>query len=353
MGKEGAFATIVAAVTQTAICLVVLMAARPVGADEYAQYTIRLGSHPVFETAFAHDGRTFAATQLDRITLHDAADGKSVRTIISRSPLRTMDRYADWISALAFSPDGEVLAGGRADGSICLWSLRGEDKPVLLKGHNDWVLCLCFSPDGKWLASGGRDNQVLVWDWRKRSVKMSLKGHGSWVECIAFSPDGAQLASGSDDNTVRMWDLNTGQELRKLSAWQGGIITCVTFSADAQSILAGSHKEMVWMWDTKTGRETGRLDGHTAALSGIHVLRGSRLAISSAGDGLLILWDLERKKPLTSVRTSVRSIDSMAVSPDETAVICGRQDGSVQLIRLDRVLKKLKEGNGEHSPSGP
>ena len=71
-----------------------------------------------------------------------------------------------WL-AMAFSPDGQNLAIGSAEGTISLWSVAQPNQPRLrfhLPGHRGTITSLVFDTQGRRLASAGTDPLVEVWD---------------------------------------------------------------------------------------------------------------------------------------------------------------------------------------------
>src|SRR5436190_12954578 len=87
--------------------------------------------------------------------------------------------------------------------------------------HANKVSAVAFSPDGKLLASasgdeGSRDNTIRLWDVVSGAQRRCLTGHQYGVYCVAFSPDGKLVVSGSHDSAIRFWDVATGNEVRRL-----------------------------------------------------------------------------------------------------------------------------------------
>src|SRR5207249_650009 len=83
-------------------------------------------------------------------------------------------------------------------------------KQRTLLGHLSPLSAVAFSPDGKLLASCGADQVVKLWDAQTGHEVRSLRGHTDWISAVAFSPDGRTIVTASVDRTVRLWE-NTNQ----------------------------------------------------------------------------------------------------------------------------------------------
>ncbi|MDE3091595.1 MAG: PD40 domain-containing protein, partial [Chloroflexota bacterium] len=97
----------------------------------------------------------------------------------------------------------------------------GISLPLLrtLIGHRNNINAIAFSPDGTMLASASSDS-VLLWRVSDGTLLRTLRREGGGGESVsvAFSPDGARLASGTTgtDASIHLWRVSDGSLLHTL-----------------------------------------------------------------------------------------------------------------------------------------
>ncbi len=78
--------------------------------------------------------------------------------------LRSFEIQPSPISAIAFSPDGNILAVGANAGEVRLYKVADAVKLQTLKGHKGGIFAIAFRPDGKTVATGGFDGKVRIFE---------------------------------------------------------------------------------------------------------------------------------------------------------------------------------------------
>ncbi|MBE3561498.1 MAG: PD40 domain-containing protein [Ktedonobacteraceae bacterium] len=126
------------------------------------------------------------------------------------------------VKAVAWSPDGKLIASGDLYGNISIWRTASGETTLRYTGHSGRITALAWSPDGRFIASSsasgawsalaGRraDYSVHVWHADSGKLLCQYTQHTAPVTALCWSPDGKQIASTGDDMTVRVWQPQTG-----------------------------------------------------------------------------------------------------------------------------------------------
>jgi WD40 repeat protein len=194
------------------------------------------------------------------------------------------------ILAIAFSPDGHLLAASDSSGEIRLWCVQNQQCLMTCSGHSNWVRAIAFSPDGRYLASSSDDRTLKIWDVQTGSCVRTI-GAGIHSFGLSFSPDGRYLASSSANHLIYYWDWQTGACVREFAGHQDWSIA-VKFDPHGHKLISASADRTVRVWDLASGDCELILAGHDHWVTTIDCSADGQTILSGSLDGSLRLWDL-------------------------------------------------------------
>ena len=124
--------------------------------------------------------------------------------------------YENYTSAVAFSPDGKILAVCATDNRIYLMNPSTGEEIAQLSGHHWYPWALAFTANSKMLYSSGWDGSIRRWDVAARK-QLALPAGVRATGVVAASPDGRTLAYEIDSGAIRLIDAESGKERRTLA----------------------------------------------------------------------------------------------------------------------------------------
>ena len=293
--------------------------------------------------AFSADSETLVSgDEYETIRLWDTATGK-LKSVLNW-------KHGTSTHTLAFSPNGRFIASGHYDG-VKLWDNTVKPKQqtedaigdyqhtLEIRGHKDYVSKLAFSPDGKTLLTGSKDGTIQAWDTATGSHRYTVTGHIEGTRDLMFNLNGDTLISLNNpfnppgNFQQQRWDLNTGAQLS--TRFLGINAYSMTLSPDGKMLAAHdiSNKGVLWDINTDPPLIIDRFILKGDPIAGLNAkftfsADAEMLATGSADgemsarggeDGLVHVWDLTVSKKVRhrfTVKGHNYGLQMVAFSPD-------------------------------------
>jgi WD40 repeat protein/tetratricopeptide (TPR) repeat protein len=299
------------------------------------------------------------------VKIHDAMTGQELYSIPTKS----------YVLGLAFSPDGQHLAGTQ-DG-IQVWDARTgaavsrvpakPEVPVQKKPTEDFISplqlghprFLTYSPDGRYLVHVFGNNRhgrsapligrIEVFGIKGQQVT-TLSGPRQFGN-VSFSRTGRLLASGCDDGSIHLWDTSSWQEVRSLRAhWPLPHATTiagltVAFGPDenaagnGQPLLASSSQDgVILLWNAATGERLARFRADTGPVSALAFSPDGRFLISGGEKGTITVWDARIGEERATYRGHTSAISGLAINSEGTRLV----SGDMQTVKLWDLTRRVE-----------
>lgn len=225
------------------------------------------------------------------VQLWDVEAGKAVRT---------MDGHASRVGALAWN--GHILSSGSRDTSIINHDVRIRDHSVgKMNTHTQEVCGLAWSPDGQYLASGANDNSLCIWDGATSCQSQdaqpvhNLREHLAAVKALAWSPHERNLLAsggGTADRTIKFWNASSGTLVNSIDT--GSQVCALQWSPFEKEILSshGYAENQLTLWKYPTMARMKEFKGHIERVLHMACSPDGSMVCSGAADETLRFWNI-------------------------------------------------------------
>lgn len=179
---------------------------------------IRNVGQRVFALSFSPDQQTLAVGcgepgRSGEVRLVDFASGE-VKGVVARGQ--------DVVLDIAYRPGTPELAVASADSSIRIINTQTLSDVHAIASHADWVTSVAWSDDGSILASGSRDKSAKVYDGATGELKASYQGHGAAVRSVSILADNQQVVSVGADNKLHRWSIEGAKKVAEVALGSEG-----------------------------------------------------------------------------------------------------------------------------------
>ncbi|KAB8161219.1 protein kinase [Streptomyces sp. 3MP-14] len=279
---------------------------------------------------------------------------------------------------LCVTDDGRLILCSRG-GLIWVWDDATGEVRHILAGHTNSVTALSAPPDGRRALSASIDGTVRVWDLATGRALRTLRGAGGTVTSVRAVLDGRHAVS--LDRAARVWELATGRCLRtvtpasavgvdpdglrlphltpsgevRAAAWRSFVAGSFQIARprDLRHLLESDAEVAALVERAHAAIEAGDAAGALAPLRQARATPGHERAapVLAAWRGLHAYGTraaLRTAREETVIDAFRVQVDSVALTPDGTGVVCGTNDGRVQLRALSdgRLVRELGEVRG-------
>ncbi len=309
----------------------------------------------ILAVAIAPDAKTIVSLQgLDKPTLfmHDSATGRELRRL--ELPFAISHLYNAY-RLLAFTPEGNAIAVISDRNVVHLVDFK-SGKTIREFAHDQDLSAVAFSPDGTLMAAGGMEFEkgtsfARLWDVETgNELRRLVHVRSGQIYALAFSPDGKTVVSGSNGHgNARLFDVATGKERAFFNGSHP--IHSVAFAPDGKSIAAAS--DCIRLYDALTGKERLHIDRNANFLQ----FTDGGKTLTGAVMGAIYRWDTATGKALTPESAGDSIVRQILVNSDGTRVFTrgGNGDAHVWDGANGKHLRGFQfdsRGNVAKSPDG-
>jgi WD40 repeat protein len=292
--------------------------------------TLASGRGAVHTLALSPDGKSLAVatpTGPGEIRFFDTDNGKE---------LRQLPWGKGRVESLAFGAEGKTLAVGGLNNAFALYDAETGKEIHPFRSNNlfSYVTSVAFSPSGKVLASSIQLPSIVLWGVTSGKELRRLDGVASGTKQIVFSPDGKMLAAASNDNVVRLWDVESGTELNN----DGGLtapVQSIQFLADGKTVVAADTARNLCAWDVATSKNLGHLRGTLSGQMGSWGLAADGKSIVYFGNGRMRYWDPIAAKEIKSLENPSQFVYQSAFSQDGRILAINENNLAIRIRNLE------------------
>lgn len=255
----------------------------------------------------------------------------------SSQELHTLEAGSDWVSRVAWSPNGRYLAAS-AGRKLSIWDCADSaNTPVLVQRSPDQestIADIAWKPGVDNTLASCAYNGLTFWSPLSAEPVKRFDWKGSML-ALSWSPDAKYIATGNQDSTVQFWIIATGKELH-MSGYVAKIRELAWDSRSRYLASGGSATIVVWDCSGKgpAGSKPYLLDYHSRLLTQLCYQPQGSLLASGCQEGLVAIWRPEKdQRPLATAHLGAH-VTQLSWAASNKRLAAANSEGLVTMLRL-------------------
>jgi WD40 repeat protein len=235
--------------------------------------------------------------------------------------------------ALAFAPDGSLLATGGRAGSLIVWDVARRTPDPGVSVCAGPVVGLSFTSDGRALLAGlrsqrygGEPGRLLCWNIRPAHALECLDWCGD-IESVAIAPARDLLAIAGQYRGVELWEV--GRRRQEPSFWMPSRVRSLCFSPGSARWLAVASGRLIQVWNVDQRQWSVQCKGHRADVFALAFDPTARVLLSGSADRSVRLWEVATGRQLAAWDWQIGAIHTVAFSVDGMTAAAGGEKPEV------------------------
>jgi WD40 repeat protein len=249
--------------------------------------------------------------------------------------------------SLAASPTGARLAVGIEGGGIKIVDAVTGATLKQLTAHPQDAKALAWSPNGQILASGDESARIRFYDTKTWTFR-EIRPHTKAIQTLSFNAAGTMLASTSADDTIKLWNMSSlakpvldykgkganlygGKFVGKTNDFACATLTDtalvvspkgevkkklttannlsgsndITVNSVASRAVTAGRDNAAAVFDLKTGYRIAYLRGHGDWLTNVQFSPNGKWVATSSSDGTVRVYDMKTAKTVVTLETQL------------------------------------------------
>ncbi len=296
--------------------------------------------HPVRALTVSPDKSMVAAGRGNQIHIYDAGSGKYIRSLVDPG-LKMADgkpvpaaAHLSLVSAMAFSPDSKYLVSGSFQ-VVSFWDVRTGMLRHKITGFAHEIVAIAFAPDGKLMATGGgaptEDGEIKIFEAPSWKLIGDIKnGHSDTVYGLCFSPDSKKIATCSADKFIKVFEVPSGKFVKSFEGHTHHVLD-VGWQNDGKLLASAGADNTVKIWDYEKGEQVRTIGAHSKQVTRLLYIGKTSQFVTCSGDQQIKFFEANNGGNIRNFGGNSDYIYAVGVSPDGAVVAAGGQEGIVRV----------------------